>query len=167
MSHRPHYGPPAALGVVALALALGGCAESGNTIARSGIVAPARNALSDRSWRYSCERTFDPSTGAVTEKVTVEDNTAPNDHALDVVSALGTAAIGKIPSPVPGLPPGFSRATPAPAPLSAEACLGMHFQGDKGDPPNPIPSRWQQSDAAPYLDADGVAHSADDEGRRS
>jgi hypothetical protein len=164
MSHRTHKGglaeqhtervfrDPAilaliAFGAVCLLAVIAGCAETGDTVSPVGIVAPSRNFATTHSWRYGCERTYDPVTGLTTEKVTVEDLSQPDQNTVNRLAEVAEAGIAKIPGVPPGVPMAArpeARAAPLP-PLSAEACLGTHFQGDAGTPPNPIPPSWGQA----------------------
>jgi hypothetical protein len=171
-----------AFGAVCLVIALlGGCANDG-MVADTGLAESATSFASDRSTVITC-RHFDPATGNMTSEVVVQRNLTPDQASVAALASVVGAVIGlaKAPAAVAmGASPGAAREQPAPQ--QDQACLLNHFPSDAaanrpvvvpggqqsdpvehGDNPRPVapaPALYM----APFLDPDGVAHSADDGG---
>lgn len=168
-----------AASALALALWLGGCASGGWDLTQGGLVDSATAFGSDQATSFTCRR-WDAATGNLTDEVVVQRNLNPNAATVAAVADIAQAAIAMAKA-VPAAP---MAARPGAAPgsrLDVSSCLGEHGVNTPMPlPPNPMPPQQggQQQSAhepgtrpyalagdpfgPPYLDADGVAHCADE-----
>lgn len=147
----------AVLGLPALALA--GCARGGASLTQGGWSDAVSSFGADHNFSFSCSK-FDPTTGFMTDQVTVNRNLAPD---AAVVAQAGAAiqgviglvgAAGKVAKPVAG-PMGSARDA---APLTVASCLGEHgINFPMPLPPNPQPP---QQGAGPQGTATGPSATA-------
>lgn len=140
--------PLAALACLSVLVA---CSEGGTSIGPGGLTSPFRGGLVNDDQHFTCEESYDPTTGRVSIKVVHDRGNHVDDTGLHEIASVATAAIGvgkAAGGAVAGARGEFPH--PIPPPLNFPACFGTQSLGYAPPaPPNPTPPYPPSQSAQP------------------